>query len=56
MESLFSCLGHKCSNSLDFDLFYLASYQLLMKQNENDQLNDPQEVNSDNNFLPKKGY
>ena len=29
--------GEKCSNSLDFDLFYLASYHLLKKQREYNQ-------------------
>ena len=37
-----------------FDLFYLASYHLLMKQKEYDQWNDPQEVFPDDYFLPKK--
>ena len=32
-----SLLGIKCSNSLDFDLFYLASYHILMKQKEYDE-------------------
>ena len=38
-----------------FDLFYLASYHLLMKQKEYDQWNDPQEFYSDDYFLRKNG-
>ena len=39
------------------DLFYLASYQILMKQTEYDQWNDPQELYSEDYFPPpqKKG-
>ena len=47
--------GIKCSNSLDFHLFYLASYHLLMKQKEYDQWNDPQKFYSDDYILPIKG-